>query len=177
MYEALHEYIEVFDNEYVSFFKQCILNKLIEKQVGTSSTATQSQNDDGTLLENELTNKKILQKRVLITEAATSGREDILEFYSNNYGTNLQSLASSKSKIIEQKEGYDASDAISIQQKERDSKAVERLIKQRKLLTKSEITFIVDLLISICKYYQIGDKHALTLGGHLLPDFYNQTKN
>ena len=46
----------------------------------------------------------------------------------------------------------------------------------RKLLTKSEITFIVDLLISLCKYYQVGDKYALTLGGHLLPDFYNQTK-
>ena len=67
-------------------------------------------------------------------------------------------------------------ETISIQQKEKDSKAVERLIKMRKLLTKSEITFIVDLLISLCKYYQVGDKYALTLGGHLLPDFYNQTK-
>ena len=31
VYEALHPYFEVFDNQYVSFFKQCIINKLIEK--------------------------------------------------------------------------------------------------------------------------------------------------
>ena len=54
---------------------------------------------------------------------------------------------------------------------------MERLIEKRKLLTKQEIIFIVDLLISLCKFYQVGDKHALTLGGHLLPDFYNQTKS
>ena len=30
-YEALHPYMEVFDNEYVSFFKQCLKHNLIEK--------------------------------------------------------------------------------------------------------------------------------------------------
>ena len=73
----------------------------------------------------------------------------------------------------ESKEGYDATDTISMQQKERDAKAVQRLIEQRKMLSKQEIIFIVDLLISLCKWYQVYDKHALTLGGHLLPDFYN----
>jgi hypothetical protein len=41
------------------------------------------------------------------------------------------------------------------------------------MLTSAEIIFIVDFLINICKNYQILDKHALTLGVNLLPDFYN----
>jgi hypothetical protein len=43
-------------------------------------------------------------------------------------------------------------------------------------LTRSEITFIVDLLLSICKYAQINnDKDALGLGAHLLSDFKEKT--
>ena len=48
---------------------------------------------------------------------------------------------------------------------------------KRKLLSKAEITAIINLLISLCKYYQVGDKHALTLGCHLLPDFFSQAKS
>lgn len=43
-------------------------------------------------------------------------------------------------------------------------------------MNKAEITAIIDLLICLCKYYQIGDRNAMTLGCHLLPDFYNQAK-
>ena len=34
-------------------------------------------------------NRRNLIKKVLITDAGTSGREEILEFYSNNYGSRL----------------------------------------------------------------------------------------
>lgn len=46
VYDALIDIIEVFDNKFVSFFNQCIVHKIIEKGTGTSSTATQSQQDD-----------------------------------------------------------------------------------------------------------------------------------
>ena len=85
-------------------------------------------------------------------------------------------MASSKSKIAEQREGAAGTESISIQQKAKNKKEVDRLVEKHKILSKSEITAIVDSLIRICKYYQVGDKHALTLGCHLLPDFYNQAK-
>lgn len=40
VYNALIDFIEVFDNKYVSFFNQCLVHKIIEKNVGTSTTAT-----------------------------------------------------------------------------------------------------------------------------------------
>jgi hypothetical protein len=45
------------------------------------------------------------------------------------------------------------------------------------MLTSNEIIFIIDFLIDICKYYQVLDKHALTLGINLLPDFYQKACN
>lgn len=35
MYEALHPYMEVFDNTFVSFFKQCLTYKLISNPKDT----------------------------------------------------------------------------------------------------------------------------------------------
>ena len=42
VYDALSDVIEVFDNRYVSFFNQCLVQKIIEKSNHNSSTATQS---------------------------------------------------------------------------------------------------------------------------------------
>lgn len=41
------------------------------------------------------------------------------------------------------------------------------------MLTSGEVIFIVDFLIDICKFYQVLDKHALTLGINLMPNFYH----
>ena len=46
VYDALIDVIEVFDNSFVSFFNQCVVHRIIEKGAGTSSTATQSQQDE-----------------------------------------------------------------------------------------------------------------------------------
>ena len=40
VYDALSDVIEVFDNKYVSFFNQCLVQKLIEKITNNTSTAT-----------------------------------------------------------------------------------------------------------------------------------------
>ncbi len=69
------------------------------------------------------------------------------------------------------------SEVVTTQQKAKDKIEVDRLVNKRKVLSKSEITAIVNLLISLCTYYQVGDKYALTLGCHLLPDFFSQAKS
>lgn len=66
---------------------------------------------------------------------------------------------------------------MTTQQKAKDRVEVERLVAKRKLLSKREITAIVDMLISLCKYYQVMDKNSITLGCHLLPDFYVQARD
>ena len=66
------------------------------------------------MIDSEHHHRRILGKKVLITDHGTSGREEILEFYTNNYKKNLEKLASSKSKMNEQKEGFDATETISM---------------------------------------------------------------
>ena len=53
------------------------------------------------MIDSEHHHRRILGKKVLITDHGTSGREEILEFYTNNYKKNLEKLASSKSKMNE----------------------------------------------------------------------------
>lgn len=52
---------------------------------------------------------------------------------------------------------------------------VTHLVKQRSTLNKEEMIFIIDFLISLCKYCQIADTLAISLGSHLLPDLYEKT--
>jgi uncharacterized protein YfkK (UPF0435 family) len=65
----------------------------------------------------------------------------------------LINLASAHSKLKETKEGNDMSEVVTTQQKAKDKIEVDRLVNKRKVLSKSEITAIVNLLISLCKYY------------------------
>ena len=88
----------------------------------------------------------------------------------------MENLASGSSKQKENKEEHHVvgGEVVSAQQKAKDKLEVDRIVSKRKRLTQAEITSVVDLLISLCKYYQVGDKHALTLGCHLLPNFFSQ---
>lgn len=52
---------------------------------------------------------------------------------------------------------------------------IGHLLKQRALLNKEEMIFIIDFLINLCKHCQIADNLAISLGSHLLPDLYDKT--
>lgn len=159
-YEALHEYIEVFDNEFVSFFKQCQRNKLIEKVHKNKQGAHETELSDN------------LMKRCKIVECGSLSRDEVIKFYVKKYRNNLLELARQSNRVQEKQENNGAENAVSVNQQEKDNKQIDRLIKKRKMLTAGEIVFIVDFLIDICKFYQVFDKHALTLGINLMPNFY-----
>ena len=76
----------------------------------------------------------------------------MLNFYLYDYRSKLEKLASSKSKIAETREGVAGTESISLQQKAKNRKEVERLVEKHKTLSKAEITAIVDSLIRVCKY-------------------------
>lgn len=75
VYSALQEYIEIFNNKFVSFVELLQKNKLI------SSDLQQG--------ENSKTKDQIL-KKIKLCDGASAGREVILNFYMNNYKRNLQ---------------------------------------------------------------------------------------
>jgi hypothetical protein len=52
---------------------------------------------------------------------------------------------------------------------------ITNLVKQRQLLNKEELIFIIDFLINLCKHCQILDNLAVSLGTHLLPDLFEKT--
>lgn len=101
-YEALHEYIEVFDNEYVSFFKQCQRNRLIEKV---------HKNKQGAL-ETELPEN--LMKRCKINEIGSFSRDEVIKFYQKDYRKNLLELARQSNRVQEKQENNLAENAVSV---------------------------------------------------------------
>ena len=72
-YEALHDYMEVFDNDYVSFLKQCQRHRLIEKIYKNKQGSKESQANPE------------LHKRCHVLENGDMGRDAIIKFYVNNY--------------------------------------------------------------------------------------------
>lgn len=88
-YEALHEYIDVFDNTFVSFLKQCERHKLIENIFKKRS------NSDQSLMQEQL------QKRVKIVESGGLGRDAVISFYIKQYKRNLEGQASDKNRLDE----------------------------------------------------------------------------
>jgi len=60
--------------------------------------------------------------------------------------------------------------------KQKNKKEVDRLVAKRKLLSEAEITVIVDFLMCLCRYNQVLDKQAVTLGCHLMQDFMKNAK-
>jgi len=142
-YEALHDYMEVFDNDYVSFLKQCQLHRLIAKIYKNGQEAQDFQVQDE------------LFKRCMVVECGDMGRDAIIRFYIRDYKKNLNRLANDNSRLLENRENnHMTGEAIvSNQRREEDARQVDRLNKKRKMLTKQEIIFIVDFLIDVCKYY------------------------
>lgn len=52
---------------------------------------------------------------------------------------------------------------------------INHLVRQRALLNKEELIFIIDFLINLCKHCQIFDNLSVSLGTHLLPDLFEKT--
>ena len=61
VYDALIDVVEVFDNQFLSFIEHCATHKLIESlnPPGTSSTATQSQQEEHKREDVELKTRKL----------------------------------------------------------------------------------------------------------------------
>jgi hypothetical protein len=88
-YEALHEYIEVFENDFVSFFKQCLRHRLIEKVHKNKSGA------------HETDLSADLFKRCKIVECGGIGRDAVIRFYVKNYRKNLIEQVNLSSRVLE----------------------------------------------------------------------------
>ena len=102
-YEALHEYIEIFDNEFVSFFKQCQRHKLIERVHKNKQGALETQPSEE------------MQKRCKVSEQASLGRDEIIRFYMKRYRKNLLEQAKESSRVVEKQENKVAENAVSME--------------------------------------------------------------
>jgi hypothetical protein len=105
-------------------------------------------------------------KKIKICDGASQGREVVLNFFITQYNKHLLRKMTEKSlqpTELMQGTGMTVQDYIA------------HLVRQRSMLNKEELIFIIDFLINLCKHCQIFDNLAVSLGTHLLPDLYDKT--
>lgn len=48
-------------------------------------------------------------------------------------------------------------------------------MNKKKQLTNDELVFIFDFLLEMCKNAQTNEQHAISIGTHLINDFYEKS--
>lgn len=156
VFDALLPFIEIFDNAFISFTDLCQEHNLIIKDFATTG-------ENAEKFTNEISN---LMKKIKLCEGASQGREVVLNFFIGSYQRNLSRRMTEKQlqpKDLMQGTGMSVQDYIN------------HLVRQRSLLNKEELIFIIDFLINLCKHCQIFDNLSVSLGTHLLPDLFEKT--
>lgn len=84
-----------------------------------------------------------------------------MAFFTKHYKKELKAAA----ERAQRQDGM----TMSVTDKQQQEKAIESLVAKSQCLPESDLVFLVDMLLEICKLMMVGDKYAIILGCHLMP--------